>query len=72
MLDANDPVVTRRIAAMVETIELRTGRELDDAALERTRMNLLRYLNQIAALDAVDLVNANEPDFRFVAYRGEN
>lgn len=72
MLDANDPVVTRRIAAMVETIELRTGRELDEAALERTRANLLRYLTQIAALDAVDLANADEPDFRFVAYRGEN
>jgi hypothetical protein len=56
---------------MVETIELRTGRELDEAALERTQQNLLRYLNQIAALDAVDLANGDEPDFRFVAYRAE-
>jgi hypothetical protein len=71
MLDINDPAVARRIAAMVETIELRTGRELDEAALERTQQNLLRYLNQIAALDAVDLANGDEPDFRFVAYRAE-
>lgn len=69
MLDANDSAVQRRIAAMVTTIELRTGRNLDGDDLERTQRNLLRYLNQIAELDKVELSNADEPDFTFVAYR---
>lgn len=72
MLDANDPLVKRKIAAMVETIQLRTGRELEPAALERTENNLLRYLNQIAALEAVELANADEPDSKFVAFRGDD
>jgi len=69
MLEADDRNVQQRIANMVATIELRTGRRLEDDDLERTQRNLLRYLNQIAELDKVELGNADEPDFTFAAYR---
>ena len=69
MLDADDPAVQQRLANMVATIEQRTGRRLEDDDLERTKRNLLRYLNQIAELDKVELSNAGEPDFIFAAYR---
>jgi hypothetical protein len=69
MLDANDSAVQQRIATMVTTVELRTGRRLEGDDLERTQRNLLRFLNQIAELDKVELNNADEPDFTFAAYR---
>ena len=72
MLEMADPAVQRRIASMIETIELRTGRSLSESARDRTEQNLLRYLNQIARLNAFELVNADEPDFVFSALREES
>lgn len=63
---------TRRIDAMLETIQASLDTRIDDPEeIERLRKGLDGVLTRAATLREYPLTNADEPDFVFRAYRSE-